>query len=117
MTSPVISEPVGDGAYRVKFMMPSKYDLHTLPVPINKDVNIVEVHMCVFVCVCTRARVPVVWRRINVGRWVGGHVCTVKHGGACQALCYLISLPGPRPQPQSSQSSIKWTSLRFSFIL
>jgi hypothetical protein len=42
MTSPVAAEMAGGGAYKVSFVMPSKYTRETLPTPLNEAVKIVE---------------------------------------------------------------------------
>lgn len=43
MTAPVASEMVGDGQYKVSFIMPSHYTRDTLPAPLNDAVKIREV--------------------------------------------------------------------------
>lgn len=43
MTSPVAAERVTDQAYKVSFIMPSKYTMETLPTPLNDSVQIKEV--------------------------------------------------------------------------
>ena len=42
MTSPVAAEMAAGGAYKVSFVMPSKYTRETLPTPLNEAVKIVE---------------------------------------------------------------------------
>lgn len=43
MTSPVTQAGAGDGAYTVRFMMPSQYNLDTLPKPVDARVSIKQV--------------------------------------------------------------------------
>ena len=43
MTSPVRTEAVGGGVHRVSFVLPSKYNLKTLPVPADARVQLREV--------------------------------------------------------------------------
>lgn len=43
MTAPVVQAPEGGGAWKVQFIMPSKYTLQTLPAPNDPRVRIVEV--------------------------------------------------------------------------
>lgn len=43
MTSPVAAEKSAEGAYKVSFIMPSKYTLETLPKPLNENVKIYQV--------------------------------------------------------------------------
>jgi len=42
MTSPVVSEATGEGEWRMRFVMPSKFTMETLPTP-PADVNLTEV--------------------------------------------------------------------------
>ena len=43
MTAPVTTESAGDSTYVVRFTMPSKWTLQTLPKPANPDVELTEV--------------------------------------------------------------------------
>ena len=43
MTAPVVRENLEDGRYRIRFFMPSSYDLSSLPKPNSADVEIVAV--------------------------------------------------------------------------
>jgi hypothetical protein len=43
MTAPVTSEKVGEGIYRVAFVMPGKYTLNTLPEPDDREIHFIEV--------------------------------------------------------------------------
>lgn len=42
MTAPVISEPAGDNRWRMRFVMPSRYTLETLPTP-PSDISLTRV--------------------------------------------------------------------------
>ncbi len=42
MTAPVTQEPVGDASWRVRFIMPSGYNLDDLPAPAAADVRLLE---------------------------------------------------------------------------
>jgi len=43
MTSPVLAKSTNESMYEIAFVMPSKYSLETLPVPLDKRVKIVSV--------------------------------------------------------------------------
>jgi effector-binding domain-containing protein len=43
MTAPVVRESLEDGRYRIRFFMPSSYDLASLPQPNSDEVEIVAV--------------------------------------------------------------------------
>lgn len=56
MTAPVTSTGVTDGVYRIRFAMPEKYRMQTLPKPVNPDVNLVEVDAQLVLAVTFRGR-------------------------------------------------------------
>ena len=43
MTAPVVQSAAGSGVHVVSFVMPSRYTLATLPVPMNKRIRLREV--------------------------------------------------------------------------
>jgi hypothetical protein len=43
MTAPVITTQTGNGLYEVSFVMPSKYTIESIPVPMNKAVIVHQV--------------------------------------------------------------------------
>jgi effector-binding domain-containing protein len=43
MTAPVVRESLEDGRYRIRFFMPSSYDLASLPQPNSREIEIVAI--------------------------------------------------------------------------
>ena len=44
MTAPVLQEPAGEDIHMVSFVMPSDFDIETIPAPSSQRVSIVPVH-------------------------------------------------------------------------
>jgi hypothetical protein len=56
MTTPVTSTGVADGLYRVRFSMPERYTMQTLPEPTNPDVHLVDVEAQLVLAASFRGR-------------------------------------------------------------
>ena len=113
MTSPVAAEMAGGGAYKVSFVMPSKYTRETLPTPLNEAVKIVEKPARTLAALTWRGAIPknsgVVDERVRQLRGLlaeaGVEPVGAPHLWQCEFGCFL-ELPVEAENSQPTKQSL-----------